>query len=161
MTTHDDLLHAAALAQAEHPGELEYLFAEKMLAAAEPIIRADERARVLGALDGPARESEAMYAHAESIAARLVEVICEDAESEAWIEDSNQQLQEQITGLIQTGYALRRDLKQALAELAEVRERIAQEIEAFHAAECGPPESPWPHVCTCATAAAIARGEQS
>lgn len=44
---------------------------------------------------------------------------------------------------------------------ARERERIAQEIEAFHAAECGPPESPWSHVCTCVTAAAIARREQS
>ena len=43
MIDRDDLLHAAALAQADHPGELEYLFAEKMLAAVEPLIRAEER----------------------------------------------------------------------------------------------------------------------
>ena len=34
----DDLLHAAALAQSPHPGELEYMFAEKILAVVEPMI---------------------------------------------------------------------------------------------------------------------------
>lgn len=132
---------------------------EAVVDAVSPIIRADERERILSELEGPARESEAMYAHAESIAARLVEVICEDAESEAWIEDSNQQLQEQITGLIQTGYALRRDLKQALAELAEVRERIAQAIEAAMESHlnCPHPECAQSY----RDAACIARGEQS
>lgn len=48
----------------------------------EPLIRADERERIVAELDGPARESEEMYAHAEAVAARLVEVICEDAAAE-------------------------------------------------------------------------------
>ena len=39
--------------------------------------RADERERIVAELDGPAQESEAMYAHAEAVAARLVEVVCE------------------------------------------------------------------------------------
>jgi hypothetical protein len=39
MTDRDDLLHAAALAQSDHPGELEYLFAEKMLDAVLPLLR--------------------------------------------------------------------------------------------------------------------------
>lgn len=40
-------------------------------------IRAEERERIVAELEGPARESEAMYAHAEAVAAKLVEVICE------------------------------------------------------------------------------------
>lgn len=47
----------------------------------DPLIRTDERERILDELVGPARESEAMYAHAEAVAARLVEVIVQDAEA--------------------------------------------------------------------------------
>lgn len=39
MIGRDALLRAAALAQGPHPGELEYLFAEKMVDAVEPLIR--------------------------------------------------------------------------------------------------------------------------
>lgn len=63
--------------------------------------------------------------HAEHVAARLVEVICEDAESEAWLEESNQQLQGQITQLIQNGYRLRRERDAARAERLEALQKVA------------------------------------
>ena len=66
------------------------------------------------------------YNHAEAVAAKLVEVICENAESEAWLEDSNQQLRGQITQSIQNGYKLRRERDAALAEVAALRDEIAR-----------------------------------
>ena len=64
------------------------------------------------------------YSHAEAVAAKLVEVICENAESEAWLENSNQQLRGQITQSIQNGYKLRRERDAALAEVAALREQV-------------------------------------
>ena len=90
MSGHDEFCEY----ETDELGVVEWCICSRLRAA-----RADERAR--GELT---RQMQALeIAHAEAVAARLVAVICDDAESEAWFEDSNDQLQDQITELIQKG----------------------------------------------------------
>ena len=65
--------------------------------------------------EGLYTSAEADLASADTIAARLVEVICEDAESEAWLEETIRQLQDQITELIVEVRECRRERDHARA----------------------------------------------